>query len=171
VIGLIVLRLIHLVVGAFWVGSLVFIAAFLIPAVRATGPAGGAVMRHLTQVLHLHRYMVTSTWLTLLSGAALAWRDAGTLGFRWFAEGSGRFYGAGAVLAIIATVIGFTVNAPTAQRLGEVAAAGQSEGRPPSPEELAQIQYLQARLGRAARLVASLLVLAAAAMAVARYAV
>jgi hypothetical protein len=72
VIGLIVLRLIHIVVGAFWVGSLVFIAAFLIPAVRATGPAGGPVMRHLTQVLHLHWYMVTSTWLTLLSGAALA---------------------------------------------------------------------------------------------------
>ena len=169
-IGLIVLRLIHIVAGAFWVGALVFIAAFLIPAIRATGPAGGAVLRHVTQVLHLHRYVVTSTWLTLLSGAGLAWRDAGSLGFRWFAEGSGRFYGAGAVLAIIATVIGFTVNAPTAQRLGALSAAGPSAGRPPSQEELAQIQDLQARLGRAARLVALLLVLAAAAMAVARYA-
>ena len=81
--SIIVLRLIHIIVGVFWVGSLIFVAAFLLPAVRASGPAGGAVMGQLMQNLKLHRYMVASTWLTILSGVGLAWLVAGELGFRW----------------------------------------------------------------------------------------
>ena len=166
----IVLRLIHIVVGVFWVGTLVFVAAFLIPAVRASGPAGGAVMRNLTEGRHFHVYMIVSAWITILSGVAMAWRDAGSLGFRWFAIGSGRYFGVGAVLALVATAIGMSVNVPTAKRLGTLLASVQGSGRPPSPEQQAELQQLQSRLAGAARVAAVLLLLATAAMAVARYA-
>ena len=44
---LIVLRLLHIVLGVFWVGAVVFIAFLLFPSVRESGPAGGAVMQRL----------------------------------------------------------------------------------------------------------------------------
>ena len=169
--GLIVLRLVHVLVGVFWVGSLVFVAGFLLPAVRAAGPSGGVVMQCLIRERHLHPYMVAATWVTILSGAALAWHDAGSLGFAWFRSGAGRMYGAGAVLALGATAIGLTVNAPTAQRLATLAGELQAGGRPSSPEQQRLLNGLQSRLAAAARIVAVLLLLAAATMAVARYVV
>ena len=35
-----VLRILHIAVGVFWVGSVVFLSAFLTPSIRAAGPAG-----------------------------------------------------------------------------------------------------------------------------------
>jgi hypothetical protein len=144
-------------------------AAFLTPAVRAAGPGGGAVMAQLMQKQNLHRYMIAATWLTILSGLGLAWLVSGQLGFQWFLLGSGRFYGAGAVLALVAAAIGMSVTAPTAQRVAKLAASIQSAGRAPTPEEQGQLRALQARLGQAANIVAIMLVLAASGMAVARY--
>ena len=74
---IVALRLIHIVVGVFWVGSVIFVAAFLAPAVRAAGPGGGAVMNQLMQNLKLHLYMVAATWLTLLSGCYAAGSSGG----------------------------------------------------------------------------------------------
>ena len=85
------------------------------------------------------------------------------------ASPTGRVYGAGGVFAILAILIGVTVNMPTAKRLGALMASIQASGGPPSPEQQGVLQALQARLGTAVRVVAALLVLATAAMAVARY--
>src|ERR687891_465683 len=41
---LILLRLVHVVFGALWVGMVVFTTFFLAPAVQDTGPDGGKVM-------------------------------------------------------------------------------------------------------------------------------
>lgn len=82
---------------------------------------------------------------------------------------TGMVFGTGGVLALTALVIGLTVNAPTAKRLGELMAAIQARGGPPSPEQAAAMRALQSRLGNALRAVTLLLVLATAAMAVARY--
>ena len=38
---ILLLRVLHIVGGVFWVGTAVFIAAFLGPSLRAAGPAGG----------------------------------------------------------------------------------------------------------------------------------
>ena len=163
------LRLVHILAGIFWVGSLLFIAGFLMPAVRRAGPAGGAVMGHIVQVRKLHQFMMSATLLTILSGFGLVYVVAGPLGFRWFTVGMGRAIGVGALLTLVATVIGVAVNAPTAQRIAKLAAASQGPGRSPTPDEASQMQALQGRLARAAVAVTTLLVLAAACMAVARY--
>jgi uncharacterized membrane protein len=163
------LRLVHILSGIFWVGSLLFITGFLMPSVRAAGPAGGAVMGQLMQVRKLHHYMMGATLLTIVSGFGLVYVLAGPLGFQWFTVGMGRAIGIGALLTLVATAIGFAVNAPTAQRIAKLAAGSQAAGRPPTPDEAAQMQALQGRLGRAAVAVTTLLVLAAACMAVARY--
>ena len=44
------LRLIHIVIGVFWVGTAVFVATILIPATRAVGPSAGVLMRELMDI-------------------------------------------------------------------------------------------------------------------------
>jgi hypothetical protein len=61
------------------------------------------------------------------------------------------------------------VNAPTANKIGAINQAAAKRGGPPTPEEAALLARLQARLGVVTQIVAFLLVLATAAMAVARY--
>ena len=83
--------------------------------------------------------------------------------------GMGRTVGAGAAFAILAMIVGMIVNPPAVQRMGQIAAAAAQRGGPPSPEETAEIQRLQKRMGSANVFVAILLTLAVSAMAVARY--
>jgi len=61
------------------------------------------------------------------------------------------------------------VNPPAVRRMGQIAATAAKRGGPPSPEEAAEVQRLQARMASANVFVAILLTLAVSAMAVARY--
>jgi uncharacterized membrane protein len=164
------LRFIHIVVGVFWVGTIVFVAFYLLPTVRAVGPAGGPVMQQLTQVRRLPTALLVAGVLTVLSGLTLYWNDsAGFKSKEWLASGTGMTFGFGAAMAILTLVIGSAVNSPTAKRIGALGAAIREAGGPPSADQAAQMQRLQNRLLSAQRLTAVLLLLATAAMSVARY--
>jgi len=163
------LRLLHILAGVFWVGGVLFLARFLLPTAAALGPAAGPVMDHLNRVGRLSQTLLGAGVVTVLAGFTLYWRDAAGSGAAWMASPTGRVYGAGGVFAILAILIGVTVNMPTAKRLGALMASIQASGGPPSPEQRGVLQALQARLATAVRAVAALLVLATAAMAVARY--
>jgi uncharacterized membrane protein len=166
---LLVLRLLHIVIGVFWVGAVVFIAFFLIPSIRASGAAGGAVMQRLTS-RQMHLWLMGASILTVLSGIGLYWHDsAGFSSSAWLGSGPGRTFGLGAVLALVAIAIGMAVNSRAAKQLGDLAAQVQAGGRPPSPDEASAMQRLQDRLATGAVLAAILLLVATAAMAAARY--
>jgi uncharacterized membrane protein len=167
--NLYLLRVVHVAVGAIWVGTVVFIAAFLVPSVRAAGPAGGAVMQQLMQHRRLPLWIMAAALLTVLSGLALYGLNSAGFRSEWLGSGPGRMYGLGAVCAVLAVGVGLAVNSPTARRLGELSARVQAAGRPPGPDEVAAIQRLQARLAGGSVGAAALLVLATVAMAVARY--
>lgn len=162
-------RLVHILSAVFWVGGMLIFARFLFPTVQALGPAAGPVMDHLSRVRQLPRALVGAAVASILSGVGLYWHDS--MGFRgdWMASPTGTVFGLGALLAIIAFVIGVTINAPTAKQLGALAATIHGQGKPPSPDQAAAMQRLQRRLGAALRAVVTLLVLATAAMALARY--
>lgn len=164
---LMLLRLVHVVIGIFWVGSVVFISAFLIPSIRSAGPGGGAVMTHLQQ-RKLSIVLMLAGILTVASGFVL-YMQASAGSTAWFGSGPGRTFGLGAVFGIITLVIGMTVNAPTGVKLGRLGAAVQAAGGTPSAEQAAEMQRLQVRMGKASLAGAVLLTCAAAAMAVARY--
>jgi uncharacterized membrane protein len=163
------LRLIHIVCGVIWVGGVLFIAWFLIPTIRGVGPAGGPVMSHIVQVRRLPLVMMVVAILTVLSGLALYWRDSAGFHGAWMQTGTGIVFSFGALLGLASVAVGMAVSSPVGRRLGLLAAAAQAKGGPPSAEEAAEMQRLQARLAAASNLVAALLVLATAAMAVARY--
>jgi hypothetical protein len=164
-----VLRVVHVVAASFWLGAALMNAGFLLPAVRASGPAGGQVMKQIVQVRRLPTYLNIAVGLALLSGALLYWWLSGGFASTWLASVHGLGLVAGALLGIVAALVGWFVNAPTAKRFAQLAAQVQAAGRPPSEEELASLQGLQQRLLNATRAGAVLLVLAAAAMAAARY--
>ncbi len=47
-IGVILLRIVHIFAGVFWVGGGIFMFAYIEPAVKATAPAGQKFMQYLT---------------------------------------------------------------------------------------------------------------------------
>lgn len=165
---LIVARLVHILSGIFWVGAVVYNAAFLLPAVRAVGPTGGQVMHQVTQVRRLPTYMMASSILVILSGITMMWWDSRGAQNPWMHSGTGMTFSIGAASAIIAAIFGTVVVSPGVKRVAALAGAMQ-RGGPPAPEQVAEMQRLQARTTTALNVVAVLLVVAAAAMAIARY--
>jgi uncharacterized membrane protein len=163
---MILLRLIHILAGTFWVGSAFLLARFLLPAVRATGREGGQFMQHVMQQGRLPVFLGIAMLFTVLSGFTLYARDAaGTQGM-WASSAPGIGYGIGGLAAILGALVGFFINGIAARRMAALGAQAQGS---PSAEQLAEIGRLQARMGVGARVTAALLAIATAAMAIARY--
>jgi hypothetical protein len=163
------LRVLHIVTGVFWAGTVFFVARFLLPTMRAVGPAGGPVMSHLTQVRRLPMALTIAAWIAIISGLLLVWRNS--LGFSpaWFHSGAGLTFTIGGIFALAAAVLGVVVNAPVAKQLGTIAKAIQANGGLPSSEQTAKMRQLQGQLNTATQAAAVLLLLATLAMATARY--
>lgn len=166
---LLILRVIHVVIGVCWVGAIVFIAAFLLPALRASGPAAAPVMAQLTGVRKMPNYLIGMGFLTLLSGTALFWNDSAGFNESWMQTGPGRTFSVGGTLGVIVLLMGLMINVPTSKRLGAISGAVTSAGGVPTSEQAAEIVRLQRRLYTVMRISAVMLVLAATAMSVARY--
>ena len=166
----IVVRLIHIVVAVCWAGAVVFIAGFLLPTMKAVGHAAGPVMAHLTQVKKLPAFLMSGAIVTILSGVTLFWYDSvGFASDQWMHSGPGLAFSVGGTIGIIVGILGLVVNSPTAKKLGELGAAVRASGASPSAAQAAEMARLQNRLAGAMKVAAILLVIAAAAMAVARY--
>jgi uncharacterized membrane protein len=166
---MILLRLVHILTGIFWAGGAFLMAGFVAPALRASGPAAGPVMQQLAGVRKLPLWLLWMSHVTLLSGVLLYARDSGGFRSAWMSTGTGVLFGLGGGLALAASVLGMTVNSPTAKRIGALAATLQKGGGPPSPEQAAEMKRLQERLGTASVAGSALLLASAAAMAVARF--
>ena len=162
-------RFIHVVCGVLWAGSLLFFAFMLTPAIRATGPSGGAVIQHLMRNQKLQPFLITLMLLTVLSGLTLYRLDMVAFGPAWVHTGPGRTFAAGAAFAILGVIIGLSVNAPAAGKLGAISGPIQAAGRQPTAEEAAQIGRLQARIARGGMITTVLILLAVTCMGVARY--
>ena len=70
---MLILRIIHIFSGIFWVGVSFFNIGFLTPTVLATAPESQKVMQHLTQKTRFLTATYTAATLTLLSGLVMYW--------------------------------------------------------------------------------------------------
>lgn len=163
-----VLRLLHIFSGAFWFGTMIFNARFLMPALGAVGPAAGPVMAELIQ-RKMPVAMMGAAIVNVVSGVWMIYVVSGGDVGAWMHLSSSRTFAAGGVFAILAFVIGMITNAPAAKRLGAIAAGAVKRGGPPTPDEAAEIGRLQGRIKSGTLIVTIFLVVAVAAMAVARY--
>ena len=161
-------RLLHVGLGVFWAGAMIFMAAFLVPSIRDAGPDGaevaaGLMKRRFTDILP------AAAILTILSGFYLYWRVSGGFDAAYMGSRMGMTYGTGAVAAIVALGLGLGVIRPAMLRAVSIS---QSLGG--SPEEdrqrlLSEAQSLRTRAAASGKVVAWLLVIATLAMAVGRY--
>ena len=162
-------RFIHVVAGVAWAGALIFVGCFLLPAARATGPSGAAVMQQIVRVQRVPTFLMILMALTVLSGLSLFWLDMVAFGPAWVDTGPGRTFSIGAALAILTALLGMFVNVPTAKKMGALSALIQASGAQASVAQAAQLGRLQTRLYRAAQVATVLILLAVTCMGVARY--
>lgn len=164
-----VLRLVHIIAGIIWVGSGVFAAFFLIPALAANRQLMPAVMEGL-QKRRVFIVVPTAGLLTILSGIRLLWIDSAGFAESYMQTGPGRTFSVGGTAAIIALLLQVFVARPAGVRLGAIAAQLAASPAAADRDGLsAQAERLRRR-NTIATLGAVLLgLLAASAMAIARY--
>ncbi len=154
---LLLMRLLHILSGIFWVGTMMFNTAFLMPAFKDAGPDGAKVGAALAK----RRFMVVmpiAALVTILSGFWLFWRVSGGFQETFMQSHMAKALSFGAACAIVALIIGFVVVRPA---MMQAMALAQSDPQ--------RAQVLRVRADVVGRVVTALIVLAAAAMAVARY--
>jgi uncharacterized membrane protein len=166
---LLVLRLIHILGAITWVGSGIFVAFFLIPALATNRQLMPQIMEGL-QRRGVFVIVPTAGLLTILSGVRLLWIDSAGFAESYMQTGPGRAFSIGGTAAIIAWLLQVFVARPAGVKLGTIAAR---LGGSPAAEErdrlTAQADRLRRRNAMATLAAVVFGLLAASAMAVARY--
>ncbi len=165
---IILLRFLHILSGIFWAGGTFFAARFIVPSLKAAGPAARPVLAELGK-RRVPVIMMVTALVNVGSGIWLMPLVSGGDVDAWMRSGFGRTVGLGALSAILALLLGALVGMPTNRRMGAISAAAQARGGPPNAAEAAELERLQARSTIVAMIGTGLLFLAATAMAVARY--
>jgi uncharacterized membrane protein len=165
---LMLMRVLHIGFGVFWVGTLFFTAFFLFPAMRDAGPDGAKVGAQLMK-RNFTNIMPATAILTILAGIWLFYRISGGFNTEYMGTSAGKAYSIGGATAIIALVIGLIWVRPSmikAMKLGQAAAGGA-----PADQQRMQAEAgaLRARAGKANLLIAVLLLITVVTMAIGRY--
>ncbi len=166
---LLILRLLHIGCGIMWAGTVIFIAFFLDPAVKYSGPDGTRFMQQLVKTNRFPIVIMLLAIITVLAGSLLIWKVSGGLQTIWLSTKNGKVLTTGGVLAIIAFLIGMTVNRPATIKIAKIGKAFAGAGGPPTPAQLAELTVLRKRLSTASRIIAYLLIFTIVGMSVFRY--
>jgi len=167
-----IVRLVHILAGIFWVGATLTLSAFLLPAARAVGPSGGAVMTQLMGRQRLQFWINVGMALTILAGFALFGIDSKASGGGFGRSAMGITLSIGALLAIVAAGVHGAMAQPAARKLGAIAQRmeeSQRAGAAPPADLAAEAVPLRQKFSRAQAIMSWLLVLSATTMAIARY--
>ncbi len=162
-------RVLHVVLGAFWMGAVVFAAFFLMPAVGEAGPDGAKVMGGIVRRHYLNLVPIVAL-VNILSGFWLYWRYTGGFDRALSGTPGAMVFGTGGILAVIALHIGFL--SMRRNILRAMALAGQAAATPDASEKaalVARAAALRLRAAKAAPIVAVLLIVTTALMALGHY--
>lgn len=166
--AMIVFRLVHVISAVLWVGGFAMLVVFVLPAIRASGPSGGQVMRTMLVKTRLASYFPWVGGLTVLSGLAMMWRDSSISESNWAASRSGMVFSIGGLAGLIALIVGGIMVGRSISQLRAIALA-TDPGAAPSPEQAARMAQLQERANLGNRIVGPLLAVAVVTMAIGRY--
>ena len=166
---MVVLRILHILAGVFWVGAAFTTILFLQPTAREVGPAAGPFMAHLAGKKRLVDWVLRAAGLTILAGLLMYWRVSGGLDGDWITSAQGLSLTIGALCGIAAFSLGLSVVRPTIMATLAIGREVAASGGPPTPEQGAQLQALQKRGKAVGQIIVPLLVVAVAGMAAARY--
>lgn len=166
---ILVLRLVHVLGGTFWVGSGLFTGLFLMPVLVASGPAASQVMGGLQQ-RRLFMVLPVVAMLTILSGLRLLWLTSGGFSAAYFATPRGATFAASGAAAVVAFLLAMFVARPATVRATALLTGLQDAADDVARLDiLARVNRLRRRGARASHVTLWLLVVSAAGMAIARY--
>lgn len=164
---MVVLRLIHIVSGIFWVGVIWYMALFFLPRVRAFGQERGRIMQTMAAP-PFPQYMTAASVGTVVSGILMFWYSSAGFSAAWLVTPAGVVLTVAGLLGLGVVAEGVFVQRPIGTRMGELGRQA-ARGEPPNPAVMQEMQALAARLERATYRGAYLLALAAIGMATFRY--
>lgn len=161
---MVILRIIHIFGGVFWVGATYTMILFVFPTVEAIGDDSKKFMQHFMQAGKFSKRMAAASGLTVLSGLLMY----GKLfhGLAPLNTGSGLALTLGGLFGLLAMGMGMSTGRKTkeVQALGAEMAAGA-----PKPEQLSRMAQLQAGLARSGSLSAILMTLSLLGMVLSEY--
>ncbi|MGH7592472.1 MAG: hypothetical protein ACRELE_01265 [Gemmatimonadales bacterium] len=167
--AVLILRIVHVGLGVFWAGGVLFMNFIVGPAIGGAGPEGLRVM----QELNRRRYfdvLLGAAFLTILSGLDLTRRDSDGFRSAWFRSPFGAGISTGMIAAIVAFLIGLLLIKPAMRRLstlgGEMAQSASPDARAAIG---ARVESARARLIAVGMVGTLFLIVAVLAMATARY--
>lgn len=166
---MVILRLLHIGCGIFWAGTTIYLAFFIDPAVKALGKDGPRFMQQLAKTNRFPIVMLFAALITVVAGSLLIWRMSNGLQSAWLSTRYGKVLTAGAISAIVAFIIGFSVNRPVSLRMAKIGKAIAAAGGPPTAAQAEELSVLGKKIGVASKIVAVLLIAAVVGMSVFRY--
>ena len=161
-------RLLHIVFGTIWVGSNLFMALFLYPAVKRSGSIGSQFIPHLPKTNNMPMTMTISGFIAIITGLWIIYYYSG---FSWayFTSSFGMCILIGGILALIAFLNGVFYIRPKGLKIDEIGNKIAQSGNPPTEEDLSQIGKLSQAIVKATNFEAVLLMLCLIFMSLARY--
>ena len=167
---IVTLRIVHIVTGVIWVGSLFVVVFFVQPTAATLGAAGAPFMSELRRRRFVDVVFADAV-VTVVAGAFLYWHGWHTYPSfgDWIGSSFGAWLTVGALLAISGLIVAASATRPTIGRLVSLGKQVAESGGRPTPERAARIGALQHRLVIAERVSFALIFLAVVAMASVRY--
>jgi uncharacterized membrane protein len=164
-----ILRVLHVLLAAVWLGMTCFVALFLFPAVGETGPAAGPVMGALMR-RKVPAVQASLGGIVVLTGLYLYWRFTGGFDPALSATRAAMVFGTGGILGIAALIVGGSVVSRNGKKMASIGArlASMADGAERSAA-VAEMTAARHRALIASRIVLVLQAIALATMAVGHY--
>lgn len=142
--------LVHIVGAVMWFGGGAYHLSMIMPAVKAAGPAGGAVMQQVIRRGGLGaRWFGPVSTVTVLAGFYLYVR--GDFTAQPFGDIPGTVLTVGVLFGLAAFIVGLAFQMPVENRMKRIVAGFPRDGPPPA-EAMAQMQGLAAKAETGAKL-------------------
>ena len=167
-VSILIARLLHIVLGVFWVGAILFNTWFLMPAMQEAGPDAAKVNAALMRRGFM-KIMPIVALVTIVSGFWLFWKMSFGFSADYMRSGHGMTYGIGGSAAVLGFLIGISVMRPAMMKAVALSQRAASVSESERATLVTQAAGLRARGALASKIVALLLVLSTMAMALGRY--
>jgi uncharacterized membrane protein len=165
---LIVLRLVHVLGGIFWVGGGLYSTLFIVPALSKAGPAMAPIMAELMR-RKLFTVLPVVALLTMLSGLRLLWIVSGGFSGSYFGTASGLTYAIAGGASIVGFLAAMFFARPAGVRMGALMPSLASLTGEAKSKAEAEVAALRNQNALWTAIAMGLLTVSAIGMAVARY--
>jgi len=165
---MVILRIIHIFSGVFWVGATFMLVGYVAPAVEAAGDAGRAFMSQLALKTSFSPAMGIVGTLATVSGLLLYWNIFG-LSTDVFSSGYGTALSIGALAGILALISGMVFQFKSISKMKAINREVEASQGPPSPEQIAELGRQGERVALGGRIGVILMTIALLGMSTAQY--